>query len=64
MIMLSRVFFCVIPQILYYVFNNSNGAYRQQVDTVIKILFMYLYSDGLYDTIDTFWSEYNNFLST
>ena len=54
--------FFVIPHIREDVFKNAQNNHNIQVNTVIKILFSGSTEKELHETIDTFWSEYTNFI--
>ena len=44
-----------------YVFKNAQNNHHIQVNSVIKSLFAGSTEKQLYETLDTFWSEYKNF---
>ena len=52
---------CVIQHIHEDVLVNENGEHIKQVNSVIKTLFHGISYDEMYDTLDTFWSDYIGF---
>ena len=52
---------CVIPHIKEDVFKNSNRNNMIKDNTIIKTLFSGSPDKELYETLDTFWSEYTKF---
>ena len=51
---------CVVPHIIEDVFNISNGKHHIQVNDGIKSFYYGSSEKELYETLDTFWSEYKN----
>ena len=52
---------CVFNHIMEDFFKNAQHNNNIQVNTVIKTSFSGLPEKELYETLDTFWSEYTNF---